>query len=130
MKRVMRAVAAVVLIGIVPGCAAGPRVEDPVAEDRRITAEVVRIVAERDDIVAEDIEVDTRDGVVVLSGFQTDPEAVAELLRRVARVRGVAEVVNRIRIVRSVRFQPTIALSRHARSAAGQGVPGRRSASS
>ena len=93
-----------VLTASVPGCAAGAGPDGaPVSEDRRITEEVLRIVAERDDIVAEDIEVETNDGVVVLSGVQADLEPVSELLRRVARVRGVVEVVNRIRIVRSRR---------------------------
>ncbi len=95
--------ALLVLTTTIPGCAAGPRIdEDPGAEDRRITEEVLRILADNDDIVADDIEVETRDGVVVLSGFQADLEPVSDLLRRVARVRGVTEVVNRIRILRSL----------------------------
>ena len=83
------------------GCAArsAPGGE-PLSEDQRITAEVVRILAEEEDIVNEDLEVETHNGVVVVSGVQADLEAVSEVLRRIARVKGVTEVVNRIRILR------------------------------
>ena len=83
------------------GCAArhGAPV-DPLAEDRRITVEVLRIIAENDELVAEDLRVETRDGVVVISGVQPDLEGIGRLLQRASRVRGVTEVVNRIRILR------------------------------
>jgi osmotically-inducible protein OsmY len=93
--------ATVALVLLAGGCAArrgGP--VDPLAEDRRITAEVLEIIAENDDLVAEDLHVETRDGVVVISGVQPDLEGVGRLLERAARVRGVTEVVNRIRILR------------------------------
>jgi osmotically-inducible protein OsmY len=84
------------------GCAAGPEVEtDPGSEDRRITEEVHRILTDEEDIVAADIAVRTTDGVVVLSGVQSELAPISDVLRRVARIRGVAEVVNQIRILRS-----------------------------
>jgi len=97
----LSAALALLLPLLAAGCAA--RAGDTGAapsEDERITAEVMRILADEEDIVAADLEVETRAGVVVLTGVQEEPEAVRELLQRVARVRGVSEVVNRIRIVR------------------------------
>lgn len=100
--RVGRALLGVVLL-LAPwttGCAAHAGGIDGVSEDQRINAEVQRLLVEDEDIVAEDLQVETTAGVVVITGVQTDVEAVSEMLGRVARVRGVAEVVNRIRILR------------------------------
>lgn len=84
------------------GCAArvGPDGE-PLSGDQRITAEVISIVEDEEGIVSDDLRVETRDGVVVVSGVQSELEPVSALLRRISRVRGVVEVVNRIRIIRS-----------------------------
>jgi len=100
--RVGRSLLGIVLLlaPLQTGCAARTGEIDGVSEDQRITAEVQRILVEDEHIVAEDLEVETSAGVVVITGVQTDLEAVSELLSRVARVRGVAEVVNRIRILR------------------------------
>lgn len=73
----------------------------PLTEDQRITADVIRIVEDEEGIVNDDIRVETRAGVVVLSGVQSALEPVSALLRRASRVRGVVEIVNRIRIIRS-----------------------------
>ena len=92
----------VVAAALSTACAArvGPDGE-PLSEDQRITAEVIRIAEDEEGIVRADLRVETRDGVVVLSGVQTALEPVGALLRRTSRVRGVVEVVNRIRIIRS-----------------------------
>ena len=91
-----------VLCGLTCGCAARSGLEtDPEARDRQINAEVLRVIGELDGVIIEDVRVETRDGVVVLSGVQPSPESVRDILQRVARVRGVTEVVNRIRIVRA-----------------------------
>ncbi len=92
----------VVSAALATGCAVrvGPDGE-PLSEDQRITAEVIRIVEDVEGIVGDDLRVETRDGVVVLSGVQPALEPVSALLRRTSRVRGVVEVVNRIRILRS-----------------------------
>ncbi len=82
------------------GCAAHGGVDgNSVSEDQRITAEVLRILEEDDDIDSADVRVETRDGVVVLSGVQSTLEQVRKMLKKVSRVRGVREVVNRVRIV-------------------------------
>ena len=100
---------ALVTLGLAgAGCATHGGVStDPVSEDQRITSEVTRVVGEIDDVVMEDLRVETRDGVVVVSGVQPSLEVVREILRRAARVRGVSEVVNRIRIAGGPPDQPS-----------------------
>ena len=99
------------------GCAARAGVDgNPVSEDQRITAQVLRILEESDDIVSVDLRVETRDGVVIVSGVQSSLEQVREMLDKVSRVRGVREVINRVHIVRSrplstVRRQPSRSLT-------------------
>ncbi len=91
------------------GTACGVRVGPdgaPLSEDQRITADVIRIVEDEEGIIAGDIRVETRDGVVVLSGVQSALDPVSALLRRASRVRGVVEIVNRIRIIRSAVARP------------------------
>lgn len=91
-----------VLLLFAGGCAAGPAVDSaPRSPDQRITDEVLRIIDDKEGIVGEDLQVETRDGVVVVSGVQLEDAPVGELLMRIARVRGVTEVVNRIRILRA-----------------------------
>ncbi len=86
------------------GCAARSAVDsEPVSQDQRITEEVLRILGDEEGIVGEDLQVEVRDGVVVISGVQAEGAPVGEVLMRIARVRGVTEVVNRIRILRARR---------------------------
>ncbi len=101
-KQAFWKVSPVLLVAFVAaGCAARSAVgSDPRSQDQRITEEVLRIISEKKDVVGEDLQVETRDGVVVISGVQTEDAPVGELLMRIARVRGVLEVVNRIRILR------------------------------
>jgi len=81
-------------------CAArGPVGEDQATIDAWISAEVQRVLKEEPEVVLEDLRVETHDGVVVLSGVQPSLEAVAKALDRAARVRGVLQVVNQIRVV-------------------------------
>ena len=97
----------VVVAALATACAArvGPD-GAPLSEDQRITAAVIRIVEDVEGIVAADVRVETRDGVVVLSGVQAALDPVSALLHRASRVRGVVEVVNRIRIIRSAAARP------------------------
>ena len=115
-NRRMRLIVLVSLL-LAVGCATRGGVDgNPVSEDQRITAEVLRILEEDDDMVSADLRVETRDGVVVLSGVQSSLEQVREMLKKVSRVRGVREVVNRVRIVRgrplkTVGHQPSRSLA-------------------
>ncbi|MGD8328920.1 MAG: BON domain-containing protein [Acidobacteriota bacterium] len=95
---VLLALPAVLLASACAGRSGG--VGEPLSEQERITAEVWRIIADQDGLVVGDLEVQTDGGVVVISGVQPELGPVSDLLRRVARVRGVTEVVNRIRIAR------------------------------
>lgn len=95
----MRTIVLVSLL-LAVGCTARVGVDgNPLSEDQRITADALRMIEEDDDIVGADLRIETRDGVVVVSGVQSSLDQVRELLRKVSRVRGVREVVNRVRIV-------------------------------
>jgi osmotically-inducible protein OsmY len=101
-RRISRAAVGVALLAAASaGCASRSNVDtDPAAIDRGITAEVLRVAGEIEGVAIADLRVETRGGVVVLSGVQPTLDAVREILGRVTRIRGVTEVVNRIRVVR------------------------------
>ncbi len=80
----------------------GPVGEDQPTIDAWISAEVRRVLEEESEVVVGDLRIETRDGVLVLSGIQPSLEAVAKALDRASRVRGVLQVVNRIRVVEGV----------------------------
>lgn len=87
---------------LMAGCVARASLEERlVAEDQRITAEVIRIIEDEKGIITADLRVETREGVVVLYGVQSELESISAVLRRISRVRGVVEVINRIRIIRA-----------------------------
>lgn len=90
------------LVGATSCAARGP--VDAAAGDRRIGDEIREIAADVEGLDPGDLGVESRDGVVILTGVQSSWEAVSELLERVTRVRGVREVVNRIRVIR---LEPT-----------------------
>ena len=96
--------AILVAVGLLSvACASrGPVGEDPAAIDEWINAEVRRVLGEESEVVVEDLRIETRDGILVLSGVQPSLEAVAKALDRASRVRGVLQVVNRIRVVEGV----------------------------
>ena len=77
----------------------GPVGEDQATIDAWISAEVRRLLEEESEVVAADLRIETRDGILVLSGVQPSLEAVGKALDRASRVRGVLQVVNRIRVV-------------------------------
>lgn len=120
-------IVALVVAGVGTGCATrGP--VDAGAEDRRIDAEVREIAAGVGGLDVEDLSVETRDGVVILSGVQSSWEAVSELLERISRVRGVLEVDNRIRVIREARpsdsREPPVATTAPQRPEAPRVAPG------
>ena len=87
---------------LMAGCTARANLEDRlVAENQRITAEVTRIIEDEKGIITADLRVEIREGVVVLYGVQSELESISAVLRRISRVRGVVEVINRIRIIRA-----------------------------
>ncbi|HJO30672.1 MAG TPA: BON domain-containing protein [Acidobacteriota bacterium] len=95
---------AVLMTSAVPvgGCAARASFEERlVLEDRRITAEIIRIIEDEKGIIAADLRVETKEGIVVLYGVQSEMESISAVLLRISRVRGVVEVINRIRVIRA-----------------------------
>jgi len=87
---------------LMAGCTARANLEDRlVAENQRITAEVTRIIEDEKGIITADLRIEIREGVVVLYGVQSELESISAVLRRISRVRGVVEVINRIRIIRA-----------------------------
>ena len=90
-----------VLLLATSGCAArlGPDGQ-PLTLDERITEDVERILADEEGLVVADITVQSREGVVILSGVQEDAGPLGAALLRIARVQGVVEVINRVRILR------------------------------
>ena len=93
--------ALVLLLGALTlACAStGPAGKDQASIDAWIDAEVRRVLGEEPDVVVGDLRIETREGIVVLSGVQPSLEAVSKALERASRVRGVLQVVNRIRVV-------------------------------
>lgn len=94
------AVAAVVLPGLAVACASmgGGRPEG-MSEDAWITEQVRASLVRDSQVEAGKIEVETREGVVFLSGLQRTFEQVRRALERAAAVRGVRQVVNQIRVL-------------------------------
>lgn len=67
--------------------------------DEWISAEVRRVLQRDDRIDASTLRVETRDGVVVLSGVASTLDQVRRALRLAGQVRGVEQIVNRIRVL-------------------------------
>lgn len=90
----------IALVALLAGCASSGR-RSPSARppDAQIQAEV-RAELEADRRVdAAAIEVASRDGIVTLSGVVADLDQVRRALRIAARVDGVTQIVNRLRVL-------------------------------
>jgi len=83
----------VCLFLVIPAAAAADRETSPV-NDTTLTAKVESALAGDKSVQARDIEVETRDGVVQLSGFLNSENAIAAAVMRARSVDGVAEVRN------------------------------------
>ncbi len=89
---------AVLLVhGLVVGCASTQVA--PAADDDWISAEVWRRLGQDRRVDAAEMAVDTRDGVVVVSGIAASTREVRRALQIAADVRGVRQVVNRLRVL-------------------------------
>jgi osmotically-inducible protein OsmY len=96
-KTIALGFAAFLLIGLLGGCATNRSVGDQI-DDAAITAEVkARLVADTD-VAALNIDVDTLDGVVTLTGQVDDDEARLEAERIARTTPGVIRVISRIRV--------------------------------
>ncbi len=101
LKRALGHVVIVLVVGVLSmACAStGPVGEDQATIDAWIDSEVRRVLAEESEVVVGDLRIETRDGILVLSGVQTSFDAVSKALELASRVRGVLQVVNQIRVV-------------------------------
>jgi len=82
----------VCLFLVIPAAAAAGPETSPA--DTTLTAKVKSALAGDESVQARDIEVETRDGVVQLSGFVSSEDAIAAAVMRARSVAGVAEVRN------------------------------------
>jgi hyperosmotically inducible protein len=83
----------VCLFLVIPAAAAAGQETQPV-NDTALTAKVKSALAGDKAVQARDIEVETRDGIVQLSGFVNSEDAIAAAVLRARSVDGVAEVRN------------------------------------
>lgn len=68
-------------------------------DDYQIRSEIHNLLRDDDHIDAESINVESRDGVVILVGVVASVDEVQRALRHAGRVPGVQQVVNRLRII-------------------------------
>ncbi len=68
-------------------------------DDDQIRVEIHDALQQDDRIDAETISVESRDGVVILAGVAASVDEVRRALRHAGRVRGVQQVVNRLRVI-------------------------------
>lgn len=81
------------------GCASGGSQQDASrADDAAISTAVKAAVAEDKQLPATDIDVDTSNGIVRLSGFVSSAEDVAAAAAAARTVRGVQSVRNDLRL--------------------------------
>jgi len=83
----------VCLFLVIPAAAAAEGETQPV-NDTALTAKVKSALASDSAVKARDIEVETRDGIVQLSGFVDSDDAISAAVLRARSVDGVAEVRN------------------------------------
>jgi osmotically-inducible protein OsmY len=96
-KTIALGFAAFVLLGLLAGCATNRSAGDQL-DDAAIVAEIkARMVADTD-VAALNIDVDSLDGVVTLTGEVDDNEARLEAERIARTTPGVVRVISRIRV--------------------------------
>ena len=86
----------VCLFCVIEAAAADPQTQS--ASDTALTAKVKSALATERAVKASDIEVETRDGVVQLSGFVDSEDAQTAAVLKARSVNGVAEVRNDLSI--------------------------------
>lgn len=93
------AIVVALMLGLAAACASAPRAAQVPADDDWISAEVWRRLDSDRRVDAAEIAVESRAGVVVLSGIAASTDEVRRALRLAADVRGVQQVVNRLRVI-------------------------------
>ncbi len=88
---------AALALSTLAGCASSPAA-GPAVDDAAITAGVRAAVAADRQLAATDIDVDTSEGIVRLSGFVSSAEDVATAAAAARTVKGVQSVRNDLRL--------------------------------
>jgi len=98
--RITTALLAALALGVAGGCATGPwqRGTAPVVDDAAITAGVKAAIVGEPSLKVSDIDVDTDNGVVQLSGFVSSADSVATAASVARTVKGVKSVKNDLRL--------------------------------
>lgn len=99
-SRVLHGLGAVVLAAVLAGCAAqdGHRSAGQYTDDTATTARVKAALVEADRVSAADVQVETYNGVVQLSGFVPSQDAANAAVKAARDVSGVKEVRNDIQV--------------------------------
>lgn len=96
-KTIIGTLAAFLVLGALAGCATNRPVDEQL-DDAGITAAVKARLAADPEVAALNIDVDTLDGVVTLSG-QVESDAARREAEQIARTtNGVVRVISRIRV--------------------------------
>ncbi|WP_296951901.1 BON domain-containing protein [uncultured Massilia sp.] len=96
MNRFGKTAAWLAALAMVAGCASSAPA--PAIDDAAITAGVKAAVAADAQLASNDIEVDTAEGIVRLSGFVSSAEDVATAAAAARTVKGVQSVRNDLRL--------------------------------
>ncbi|CAM4109251.1 BON domain-containing protein [Bordetella tumulicola] len=99
-SRVVHGLGAVILATMLAACAAhdGHRSTGQYTDDTALTARVKAALVQADRVSATDVQVETYNGVVQLSGFVIDQEAANQAVIAARNVDGVKEVRNDIQV--------------------------------
>ena len=90
---------AALALGMVSGCASGdPAQAERQVDDASVSAGVTAAIAAAPALKGSEIQVDTKQGVVQLSGFVSSAEDVATAAAVARTVRGVQSVRNDLRL--------------------------------
>lgn len=90
---------ALVSILLSSACASSrARPQPGVSVDEWINAEVWRVLQRDERVDATTINVETHDGVVILTGVASSLDAIRRALRLAGRVDGARQIVNRLRL--------------------------------
>lgn len=97
--RITTALLAALALGTAAGCATGPRpAADQYVDDATITAGVKAAIVNEPSLKVSDIDVETWQGVVQLSGFVSSADSVATAASVARTVKGVKSVRNDLRL--------------------------------
>lgn len=104
LQRMLKLLTGIVMAAVIAGCAAGPqqRSTGDYLDDKAIAAKVKATIVQEPELKATQINVETYNGVVQLSGFVDSENDIRRAGEVANGVTGVKSVINNI-VVRPVR---------------------------